>query len=118
MSLSPQNCATMILGIPYTVGVVLILISQWEAIPDRPTPWDDISIAFGATLRATALGLGAAHINQAARRYIPFVLVALLGILVMIVVVEGWKPELITFLSVVWGVVMAEGLSWLLRRFC
>lgn len=111
--------ATLILGIPYFVGVVLILLSGWDVIPGYPVPWDQIVLGSGAALMAATLGLGVANVRQGSKRNIFLALLGMLAVLVMLIITQGWKTELIAFVGVVAGVLLAEGvLSWMLRRWC
>ena len=116
---TPSRRATWILGTSCYIGTLLILVSGLGAIPGAPVPWDQIVMGFGATLMAAALGLAVAYVRQGSKRDILIALLGFLAVLVILIIVQGWKTEFITFGGVVFGVILAEWLlSWMLRRWC
>ena len=119
MPSNSKNRATAILGVPYVLGFLLILISGWEPLAEASIPWGTIVQTAGAALMAAALGLGVTIANQADRRIVLFALVAMEVILVFLVTLAGWKAELIALGGVIFGVVITEWvLSWALQRWC
>ncbi len=119
MSNISSKRATLILIIPYFIGVVLILVSGSEVIPRAPVPWDQIVLGFGSTLMAATLGLGVANVRQGSNRDIFIAFLGFLAVLGILIFTQGWKTEFITFGGVVLGVILTQWLlSWALRRWC
>ena len=111
--------ATLILGIPFFIGALLILVAGLGVIPSAPVPWDQIVMGFGATLMAASLGLAVASVKQGSKRDIFIALLVFLVVLAILIIVQGWKTEFITFGGVVLGVMLAEWLlSGALKMWC
>ena len=119
MSNPSSRCATLILGVPFFIGLLLTLIAGLGFIPAASVPWDQIIMGFGATLMAATLGLAVANVTHGSKRDIFIALVALLAVLFILSVLREAKPEYIAIGGVVLGVMLAEWLlSGALRRWC
>ena len=112
-----QTRATLlILGIPFFGGAILILVSGADSLADKPLPWDQIVPTLGGALMAAATGLFVSNVKPLRARIGPyFAVVAVLVVLALLIPTVGWKAELITLIGVFVGVLIVEGLYWLLR---
>lgn len=114
-----RNLATVILGVPYVLGFLLIWISGWDRLTGHSIPWDEVVRTIGAALMAAGLGLGAANARKVGGWIILVALVVLAGIPAILIIQAGWRTELITLFGVIIGVLIAEWvLSPMLRRWC
>ena len=111
MSNTSSGRATLILGITCFTGTLSILVAGLGVIPASPVPLDQIVMGFGATLMAASLGLAVSNVTHGSKRDIFMALLLFLVVLGILIKLQGWKTEFITFGGVVLGVILAE---WLL----
>ena len=105
-----------ILGMTFFGGAILILVSGADSLVDKPVPWDQIVPTLGAALLASATGLFVSNIRPLVARVVPCVAIAaMLVILLALYYGAGCKPGVIALAGALIGVLIVEGLYWLLR---
>ena len=106
---SLRDPVVYIYGVPFFVGLVMVLISSVFYQQDARVPWDDIVLAVGAALVAAIVGRAAIDVRHNTRRVTyAIILVLVIAFLTSVYLFQGFRTEILTLLSIFLTVVIAE----------